>query len=67
MSWWPGRARFGWYYTVETTRSLAPLEPWSNLVGYVSLYCGVNGTMSATDTNGVDLLRFYRVQMSPTP
>ncbi|MEI7899596.1 MAG: Ig-like domain-containing protein, partial [bacterium] len=58
---WPGTST--WFYTVLTTPSLSPLVPWSNLVSYVDKP-GVNGPMSATDTNSLSKARFYRVKMN---
>jgi hypothetical protein len=57
---WPGTS--GWYYTVKTKPYLYPYVAWSNLTGYVDIP-GVNGTMSAIDTNAVSQYRFYRIFM----
>jgi hypothetical protein len=59
---WPGIAYPPWRYTVETTPSLYPLVPWTNLLGHVDMP-GVAGTMSATDTNVISGAKFYRVKM----
>ena len=58
---WPGSN--SWSYTVEYTPSLAPLVPWSNLMGYGDAP-GVDGPMSATDTNNPGTEGFYRVRMT---
>ncbi|MEI7900942.1 MAG: Ig-like domain-containing protein [bacterium] len=51
-----------WHYTLEFTPSLAPLVPWSNVLGYVRIP-GLDGTMFAKDTNDVSC-KFYRVRMT---
>lgn len=57
---WPGSN--AWFYTVESTPSLAPLVPWSNLLEHVHV-AGWDGTMSATNDSVGDVHRFYRVKM----
>jgi hypothetical protein len=59
---WTGAT--GSTYTVEFTLSLAPLVPWTNLPGCVSI-TGVNGLMNVTDTNPAAATRFYRVKRIP--
>lgn len=49
-------------YTLQFTPSLAPLVPWSNVLGNV-LIPGVDGSMSTKDTNNFPH-GFYRVRMT---
>jgi hypothetical protein len=51
-----------WYYTMEFTPSLAPFVPWTNVLGVV-LVPGVDGPMSAVDTNDIPG-GFYRIKMT---
>jgi hypothetical protein len=47
---------------MEFTPSLAPFVPWTNVLGVV-LVPGVDGPMSAVDTNDIPG-GFYRIKMT---
>jgi hypothetical protein len=52
-----------WFYTVEFSPSLLLPVQWMGLSGYENIV-GVDGTMSAVDTNTAVKTRFYRVKMT---
>ena len=58
---WVGTS--SWHYTVQSSPSLFPCADWSNLPGYVGVP-GLDGMMSATDTNGGTQRLFYRIMMT---
>ena len=58
---WPGTN--SWFYTVEFTPSILPFVPWLELASYTNVH-GVDGAMSATDTNVAAETKFYRIKLT---